>query len=110
MDSLRQRSHPSRRQSRRFAYKVPSHGQTFEAERGTLEHFLAERYCLYAADSQGRVSRGEIHHPPWQLQIAEAQFQQNSMTEAGGLALPLQKPLLHFARRQDVVAWSPQRF
>jgi uncharacterized protein len=85
-------------------------GEAFESEHGTLEHFLTERYCLYAADSHGRVSRGEIHHQPWQLQIAEAQFQRNSMTEAGGIALPLQNPLLHFARRQDVVVWSPQRF
>ena len=83
--------------------------EIFEANPGTLEHFLTERYCLYAADSNGRISRGEIHHQLWQLQIAEAQFQQNSMTEAAGIALPSQKPLLHFARRQDVVVWSPHR-
>jgi uncharacterized protein len=83
---------------------------SFESKHGTLEHFLTERYCLYAADSHGRVSRGEIHHQPWQLQIAEAQFPRNSMTEAAGIALPPQNPLLHFARRQDVVVWSPQRF
>jgi uncharacterized protein YqjF (DUF2071 family) len=83
--------------------------EIFEANPGTLEHFLTERYCLYAADSNGRISRGEIHHQPWQLQIAEAQFQQNSMTEAAGIALPSQEPLLHFARRQDVVVWSPHR-
>jgi uncharacterized protein len=85
-------------------------GEAFRSKHGTLEHFLTERYCLYAADSRGRLSRGEIHHQPWQLQMAEAQFEQNSMTEAGGIALPLQNPLLHFARRQDVVVWRPQRF
>ena len=83
--------------------------EIFEANPGKLEHFLIERYCLYAADSHGRISRGEIHHQPWQLQIAEAQFQKNSMTEAAGIALPSQNPLLHFARRQDVVVWSPHR-
>jgi uncharacterized protein YqjF (DUF2071 family) len=75
----------------------------------TLEHFLTERYCLYAEGSRGQIYRGEIHHPPWQLQIAEAEFAQNSMIEAAGLALPSDKPLLHFARRQDMVAWPPQR-
>jgi uncharacterized protein YqjF (DUF2071 family) len=84
-------------------------GQIFEAKPKTLEHFLTERYCLYAADSHGRISRGEIHHAPWQLQIAEAQFQQNSMTEATGIVLPSHNPLLHFARRQDVVVWNPNR-
>jgi uncharacterized protein YqjF (DUF2071 family) len=80
----------------------------FESQPGTLEHFLTERYCLYSADSHGKIFRGEIHHRPWQLQSAEAAFQQNSMTEAAGIALPAGKPLLHFARRQDVVAWNPQ--
>ncbi len=81
-------------------------GERFEAPRGSLEHFLTERYCLYSADS-GRIYRGEIHHPPWQLQTAEAQLTRNSMAEAAGLALSAEPPLLHFARRQDMVAWAP---
>ena len=83
-------------------------GEVFEAKPGTLEHFLTERYCLYSADPRGRLYRGEIQHQPWQLQIAEANFQQNSMTEASGIALPSHNPLLHFAHRQDVVVWHPQ--
>ncbi len=82
-------------------------GKVFEPQPGTLEHFLTERYCLYAADPRGRVFRGEIHHAPWQLQLAEAEFHQNSMTEAAGIPLPSHQPLLHFARRQDVVVWNP---
>jgi uncharacterized protein YqjF (DUF2071 family) len=79
----------------------------FEPRPGTLEHFLTERYCLYATDSTGKISRGEIHHRPWQLQIAEAEFTRNSMTEAAGLPLTSDKALLHFSRRQDVVVWQP---
>jgi uncharacterized protein YqjF (DUF2071 family) len=82
--------------------------EIFEASPRTLEHFLTERYCLYAADCRGRIFRGEIHHQPWQLQIAEATFHQNNMTGAANIALASQKPLLHFARRQDVIAWNPQ--
>lgn len=84
-------------------------GAVVLSRRGTLEHWLTERYCLYAADTAGRLYRGEIHHPPWPLQRAEAQFDLNTM------ALPLKfnlsdKPkLLHFARRIDVVAWPLQR-
>jgi uncharacterized protein len=84
-------------------------GEVFQPRPGTLEHFLTERYCLYAADSAGRILRGEIHHYPWQLQIAEATFQRNTMTEASGLALPRGEPLLHLARRQDVAVWAPRR-
>jgi uncharacterized protein YqjF (DUF2071 family) len=83
--------------------------EIFEPPPGTLEHFLTERYCLYAAASPGEVYRGEIHHPPWRLQVAEAEFARNSMVEAAGLTLPSHKPLLHFARCQDMVAWPLQR-
>jgi uncharacterized protein len=84
-------------------------GEVFEPRPGTVEHFLTERYCLYAADSTGRIFRAEIHHQPWQLQIAEAAFPRNTMTEASGLPLPEEHPLLHLARRQDVVVWPPRQ-
>ena len=84
-------------------------GEAFCAKSGSLEHFLTERYCLYAADDEGRVRRGEIHHGPWPLQPAEAQFTQNTMAEAAGIVLPSGRPLLHFSRRQDVVVWPPRR-
>jgi uncharacterized protein YqjF (DUF2071 family) len=71
---------------------------------GTLEHWLTERYCLYTVDGSGRVLRGEIHHPPWPLQAARAEIELNTMAAELGLTLPDQ-PLLHFARRQDVVFW-----
>jgi uncharacterized protein YqjF (DUF2071 family) len=83
-------------------------GEVCEPLPNTLEHFLTERYCLYATAPGGRILRGEIHHAPWPLQIAEATFQQASMTEAAGITLPSASPLLHFSRRQDVVVWSPK--
>jgi uncharacterized protein len=83
-------------------------GSPYFAKRGTLEHFLTERYCLYAVDQQGRALRGDIHHAPWPLQSAEAEFSSNRMAEAAGFSLPAQKPLLHFAMRQDVVVWQPR--
>jgi uncharacterized protein len=70
---------------------------------GTLEHWLTERYCLYAFDA-GRLFRAEIHHPPWRLQPARAAIATNTMPPPG-VDLPASEPLLHFARRQDVVIW-----
>jgi uncharacterized protein len=83
--------------------------ESFEPQRGTRAHFLTERYCLYSVASRGRIYRGEIHHPPWALQTAEAQITRNTMAEAAGLTIPDDLPLLHFARLQDMVAWAPQR-
>jgi uncharacterized protein YqjF (DUF2071 family) len=81
-------------------------GPAFNAVEGTLEHFLTERYCLYAVDRPGRVLRADIHHRPWPLQAAEAELERNTMAEPVGLALD-GAPLLHFAARQDVLIWPP---
>jgi uncharacterized protein YqjF (DUF2071 family) len=37
------------------------------AQPGSLDYFLAERYCLYTV-WKGRTYRGEIHHASWPLQ------------------------------------------
>jgi uncharacterized protein YqjF (DUF2071 family) len=74
------------------------------ARAGTLEHWLVERYCLYTLDGRRRVMRAEIHHPPWPVQPATASFEANTMAP-DGIDLPAQEPLVHFARRQDVVIW-----
>ena len=101
----------STRQSRstgvaEFAATYGPVGYAVTPEPGTLEHFLTERYCLYTVDSASRVKRLEIHHPPWPLQTAEATIAVNTMAEAAGIQLPSRAPLLHFAKRQDAVAWS----
>ena len=75
---------------------------------GSLEHFLTERYCLFTVDRAFHAYSLDIHHPPWPLQTAEATIRVNTMAEAAGLRLPSMAPLLHFARRQDMVAWNLQ--
>ena len=82
-------------------------GSPFNAAAGSLEYFLTERYCLYHLDHGGVPYRLEIHHPPWPLQPASARFARNTMAAVNGLTLPSGPPLLHFAKRQDMVAWLP---
>jgi uncharacterized protein len=79
-------------------------GAKLSPEPGSLDYWLTERYCLYTLDDRRQVLRADIHHPPWQLQSADADFQLNTMldeieVEAGDT------PLLHYAQRQDVVFW-----
>lgn len=90
-----------------FCGRYRGTGNAFRAKAGSLEHFLVERYCLYSARQDGQLLRGEIHHPAWELQLAEAELTDNSIGTPLGSAL-LGKPLLHFSRRQDVVAWAPR--
>lgn len=81
-------------------------GPIYQAQEGSLDAWLTSRYCLYAANRGGTVWRGEIHHQPWPLQPAEAEFEDNTMNEQIGLVLPDQSPILHFTRHLDVVAWT----
>jgi uncharacterized protein len=82
-------------------------GPAIVAAEGSLEYFLAERYCLYNVDRHGLPYRLEIHHPPWALQPARAQLTRNTMADVNGLVLSNQDPVLHFVRRQDTIAWAP---
>jgi uncharacterized protein len=89
-----------------FAGRYRPIGPVYHAAVGSLEYWLTERYCLYAADRRGRVWRGDIHHARWPLQPAEADIACNTMAEPLRLSLPPGAPLLHFAPRLDVVAWA----
>lgn len=80
-------------------------GPVYQAAPDSLEQWLMERYCLYSVDRAGRVYRGEIHHRPWPLQPAEAEFGRNWVAQAHGIFLPDTEPLLHFVERLDVLAW-----
>jgi uncharacterized protein len=77
-------------------------------ERGSIEHWLTERYCLYTTHRDG-VYCGEIHHQPWPLQEAAAEFETNTVAAAAGITLPAAAPLLHFARKLEVLIWPLRR-
>ena len=89
-----------------FAGRYRPSGPVLYAAADSLDYWLTERYCLYAADRRGRVWRGNIHHARWPLQPAEADIECNTMADQLQLRLPSGAPLLHFARRLDVVAWT----
>jgi len=91
-----------------FSARYRPIGQPAHAERGALDHFVTERYCLYTLDDAGNVLRAAIHHPPWALQPAEAEIEHNTMTAGLGLSLD-GRPMLHYAERQDVVFWALER-
>ena len=73
---------------------------------GTLEHFLTERYCLYATEADGTLLRAEIHHSPWELRPAAVEIERNTMAP-NGVTLS-GEPLFHLGERQDVLIWWPE--
>jgi uncharacterized protein YqjF (DUF2071 family) len=81
----------------------------YEARPGTLEHFLTERYCLYAQAPGGTLYRCDIHHIPWPLQQASAQIKADELLAPHGLRVEGPPALVHFARRLDVVIWPLEK-
>jgi uncharacterized protein YqjF (DUF2071 family) len=92
----------------RFTARYRPDGPAVEPRPGTLEYFLTERYCLYAQAPDASLRRLEIHHRPWPLQPAVAELTRNELLAPHGLEVS-GAPLLHFARRQDMVMWLPER-
>jgi|ERR1700722_586694 uncharacterized protein len=90
----------------RGAYRPTS--EPSRSGNGSLEHFLTERYCLYTTH-RGHIYRGEIHHQPWPLQNAEAEFAVNTVAAASAIALPETAPSLLFARGLEVLIWPLRR-
>lgn len=98
----------SQRPGAEFLGQYRPTSDVYQAAPGTLEHWLTERYCLYARGPDGSLWRNEVHHLPWPLQAARATIERNTMLGAHGIALQ-GAPLLHFARRIDVVVWDGER-
>jgi uncharacterized protein len=86
-----------------FHARYRPNGEVLDSGLRSLLHVLTERYCLYTVDDT-RLRRGEIHHPPWPLQAASAEIDENSMPPPG-IAPADEDPLLHFSSRQDTLIW-----
>jgi uncharacterized protein len=87
-----------------FSGKFRATGVPVVSPVDSLEHFLVERYCLYA-EGGGALWRAEIHHTPWVVGAGEAEIDLNSIAP-----VPLSgAPLCHIAEPQDVVIWPLER-
>jgi hypothetical protein len=75
----------------------------------SFERWATERYALFSADGRGRLYQGDIHHRPWPLQAAWAEFETNTLASGLGLALDQAPASLLYAHELDVVAWPLRR-
>jgi uncharacterized protein len=78
------------------------------AYHGTIEHFLTERYCLYAVSGK-RLYRADVHHLPWELRAASIELELNTMAQSIGVELPPAPDLKYFSRALKVLVWAPER-
>lgn len=79
-------------------------GPPAPAPPGSLEHFLVERYRLFA-ERHGRLITAQVAHEPWPLQPARAEIRLNRMAPPG-LAFD-GEPLLHFSRSISALISAP---
>ena len=108
-EGLRYESARRTRERATFEATYEPVGASFAPTPGSIEYFLTERYCLYHHSRRDHAYRLDIHHRPWSLHAARATIAINTMTAGRDLALRGAPALLHFARRQDVIAWAPAR-
>jgi uncharacterized protein len=77
----------------------------FQAVKDSLDDWLMERYHLYATH-RNKLYRTDVHHLPWPLQHAEAEFAQNTVAKASLISLPAdQQPILRYAEKVKVQVW-----
>jgi hypothetical protein len=55
------------------------------------------------------MTRLEVAHRPWPLQLAEAEVECCTMTQPLGIELAAAPDHVRYAHRLDVVAWLPRR-
>ena len=84
-------------------------GEVREAEKGTLEEFLFERYCLYTVH-RGKLCIAHTQHDPWKFREGRASINSNSLTGIYDLGIEdLLKPdLVHMSEGVLVHTWSAE--
>lgn len=90
--------------SARFEGSYRPVGEVYQSRPGDLDHWLSERYSLFAEGSRKRILRCDIRHRHWPLQKAEAEIRENTMLAPLRLEVPPPPPLVHFAKRLSVKA------
>lgn len=75
------------------------------AEPDTFEHFLVERYLLFAK-RRNRIEIGQVHHRPYPLRRAEVISLEQSMVTAAGLPNPEGPPHVLYCEGVDVDVYA----
>ena len=87
----------------------PVEGPVVPAPVGTLDHFLVERYVLYAMDDTHQLHRARVHHEPYPIQRAEVLELEETLVWAAGFVRGGEVPIRHYARGVNVTIDPPER-
>lgn len=87
----------------------PVEGPAAPSAPGSLEHFLIERYILYAEDDERQLYRAQVHHQPYDVQRAEVLSLEETLVWAAGVRRAEGVGLRHYSRGVDVKVYPLQR-
>ena len=85
----------------------PVPGVLAQARLATLDHFLVERYLLYAV-SGGRLRRARVAHAPYTLRPAAFDSLDETLSAAAGLPGPAGDLLAHYSPGVSVDVFAPE--
>ncbi len=88
-----------------YLIRAVPNGPAHDAEPGSLEHFLIERYLLYA-HFDDRVYVGQVHHEPYPVQSAAVLSLDESLLAAAGITRPDIPSFAHFASGFDAKVYA----
>jgi uncharacterized protein YqjF (DUF2071 family) len=89
----------------RFSAEVSFSGTARPGAAGSLEHWLAERYCFFATNRHGRTLRCDVAHEPWPLYDGTAMISENGLLSAAGIVALDAQPIAHASRGVSTHAW-----
>ena len=87
----------------------PVEGPVQPAPPNSLEHFLIERYILYAADESKRLYRARVHHQPYPVQRAEVLELDETLIWSAGVKRAQEPALRHYASGVDVNVYGVEK-
>ena len=87
----------------------PLEGPVTPAAPGSIEHFLVERYILYAVDEQRRLYRARVHHQPYPVQRAEVLAFDETLIWAAGVKRHDSVGMRHYAREVNVKVYPAEK-
>jgi uncharacterized protein len=87
----------------------PVEGAVQPARPNTVEHFLMERYILYAADEAKDLYKARVHHQPYPIQRAEVLELEETLVWSAGVKRPQEPVFRHYAQSVDVNVYGVEK-
>jgi len=88
-----------------FSATTRAVGRPEPAPTQTLTAFLHERYSRFVREPDGGFARGDVAHPPWQLERADVDVEARGLFDAAHLDVPPALPLAWYARSVEHRTW-----